>query len=193
MKTVIFDKVSFSPDSSSVWHFLSDSAHTNAGKPFFIPDFAEEFDAVLAPVVKLSKLGKSIGTKFAHRYYGQIAPAVNFRASSLLRDLLAGGYSTDMAYNFDRALIIGDFTEITGDNYISPHFSLKKNGVTIADFDFNDCVEKLNRAISLVSASNTMKTGDLIIPVLSQPTPVDIGDLLEVTTDGNPALLVAVK
>lgn len=60
MKTVIFDNIP-SPGCRNAWRFLSDSAHTNAGKPFFIPDFAEEFDAFLAPVVKLSRLGKSIG------------------------------------------------------------------------------------------------------------------------------------
>lgn len=38
-----------------------------------------------------------------------------------------------------------------------------------------------------------MKTGDFIIPVLSGPIPIAIGDSLEITADDNPVLLVAIK
>ena len=49
-----------------------DSAILKGGKPFFIPDFAERFDYEAELVVRISKLGKNIAPRFAHRYYDAV-------------------------------------------------------------------------------------------------------------------------
>ena len=46
-----------------------DSALLKDGKPFFIPDFSNEVHYETELVVRISRLGKNIAERFAHRYY----------------------------------------------------------------------------------------------------------------------------
>ena len=104
MKTVIIES-----NNPLSWYFIADSALINAGKPFFIPEFADEFEAFLAPVVRISRIGKSIASRFAGRYYEEIAPAIHFRASALRRQLLEAGLPADPSHSFDRSMTVGSF------------------------------------------------------------------------------------
>ena len=49
-----------------------DSALLKDGKPFFIPDFSKQVDYETELVVRISRLGKNIAPRFAHRYYDAI-------------------------------------------------------------------------------------------------------------------------
>ena len=49
-----------------------DSAMLKDGKPFFIPDFSNEIHYETELVVRISRLGKNISERFAHRYYDAV-------------------------------------------------------------------------------------------------------------------------
>lgn len=173
------------------WFFIPDSALTNAGKPFFIPEFADVFETVLAPAVRLNRLGKSISSKFASRYYAEIAPAIHFRAPDLYESLYQRGASPDAARSFDRSLIAGDFFHF--DNDIDSVFSLVRNGSIISSISITDILNAMPSFLEAVSAANTVKMGDIFIPLFSEGVRINIGDVIDVLLNEVRLLSVAIK
>ncbi len=192
MKTFIMENARNNPGNQThTWYFIPDSALCNAGKPFFIPDFANKFEAYLAPVVKINRLGKSIAPRFASRYYAEWASAVHFRAPELRKQLINGGLPIDMSHAFDRSLIVGDFTPVTdlGDGKIT----LLCNSEECHDIPEVAFLSAINEALAMVSQCNTIKMGDFLIPLLSQGKEIKIGDILEVRKDNKPLLDIAIR
>lgn len=193
MKTFVFDNnYGHSPATGTPsWYFLADSSLTNAGKPFFIPEFAEEFDAIPTMAVKINRLGKSIASKFSQRYYSEFAPAVHFRATGLKHRLESMHLSADKACSFDRSFIMAAYMPLpfSGDVEIS----MKKNGEIASHFHTSELSVTIDETISMASDSNTLKIGDIIVPGLPQPTRIQIGDLIELNVDGTSILTVQIK
>lgn len=193
MKTVIFEPSSRAiPPNRDSWRFIPDSALANAGKPFFLPDFADSFEACIAPAVRIDRLGKSIGCRFAPRYFSEIIPAVHFRSAELMERLRAAGLPEDPALAFDRSLIMGHplaFTEFE----TAGTLTMKRNGETVAEWSLDPAGSVIGKALERISAFNTMKTGDLVIPALSGFTGVNIGDTLTLHLSGNQLLRIDIK
>lgn len=173
------------------WYFLADSSLTNAGKPFFIPDFADEFEAIPVIAVRINRLGKSISGKYAARYYPEFAPAVHFRAKDLMSRLYSLHMPTDMACSFDRSFIMGDYIPFPEDKHIT--VQLLRNGEKVSEFDTCNLSSNIDRVVAEVSKANTLKMGDIIVPGLAEGTQVTIGDSLEITADGITSLSVQIK
>ncbi len=178
MKTIIMaaNVAGASQSNARAWYFLPDSAISNAGKPFFIPETDTVAEAVLAPVIKINRLGKTIATRFGHRYYSELAPAIHFRLPEVRRRLLEEGLPADMAYSFDRSLIIGDFLPFNPEEKLT----MTLNGAECALWKADDAPLSIDEALAAVSSSNTMKMGDIFAPIVSQGVKVEIGDTLEV-------------
>lgn len=174
------------------WRFLPDSAYSNAGKPFYIPDFADNFEAFMAPTIKITRLGKSIATKFASRYYLEIAPAIHFRSPSHMESLRNDGRPDDAGCSFDRSVIVGEMEELATIDKDSG-FTMSVNGNQAAKIAFSRVIEMADEAISKVSSCNTIKMGDLLIPIMSEGISIKIGDRLEVEAPTGRRLLAAVK
>ena len=187
MKTIIIE--SSSPLS---WYFIADSALVNAGKPFFIPEFADEFEAFLAPVVRINRIGKSIGSRFAERYFTDIAPAVHFRASKLRRELLAAGLPTDAAHSFDRAMTVGTFLP-TSEFFCGSPLIMLKNGEVATECNTVKMKSSIGPLLEAVSHSNTIKMGDYLVPQLSNPVGIEIGDTLNVALGTDILLTIHIK
>lgn len=195
MKTIIIE----STDPLS-WYFIADSALVNGGKPFFIPEFAQEFEAFLAPVVRISRIGKSVGRRFADRYYEEIAPAVHFRASALRRKLIAAGLPPDASHSFDRAMTVGEFrpaAEMTDGTPLVMKLTHKHEEKTevsgVAECDTTALDEKIGKMLEAVSMSNTVKMGDYLVAELSKPLKVSIGDTLSVYHGDELLLTILIK
>lgn len=195
MKTIVFE--SSSPAS---WYFVADSALVNAGKPFFIPEFAQEFEAFLAPVVRFVRLGKSIGSRFADRYYKEVAPAVHFRASALRRKLLEAGLPPDASHSFDRAMTVGEFVPFSlladGNPLIMNLYKDAGNDNSPArsvEVPTKDLNLKIGGILEMVSRSNTIKMGDYLVAELSKPLKISIGDTLAVTHNDDHLLTINIK
>ena len=106
-------------------------------KPFFIPDWSNDVRMTPCAVLRVSRMGKNIGQKFASRYYDAVAPGLNICAA----DVLAQGDGVK-AWAFDYSLPLGKFMDLS-----------EWKEETIISFD---------EAIRRVSAIMTIRQGDLI-------------------------------
>ena len=163
-------------ESPQGWYILADSAMTNTGKPFFLPENPGEVTASLGLGIKISRLGKHVDAKFADRYYTEWAPMVHFVLKSYENKLKTEGLPLDPARNFDRALFVGDFQHKDE----LKDFQLYKDGKVVADFSILQMVHPINEIIKKVSELNTLKIGDVIVAALTQPINVETGDFFEV-------------
>lgn len=174
------------------WYSLPDSSVANAGKPLFLPELDSEFEAFPVIAVKISKLGKTVSEKFAHRYYHEIVPAIHFRASTLYSRLINDGLPMGIATDFDRSMITAPATDAESFFSDLPLRTLK-NGIEVFSWNNEDAKMILHRAIVGISATNIIKIGDLIAPILSPAVKVCIGDTLSLMNNSGQLLRVDIK
>ena len=86
-----------------------DSALLKDGKPFFIPDFSNEIHYETELVVRISRLGKNISERFAHRYYDAVTVGIDFTARDLQRRFREAGNPWELSKGFDNSAVIGTF------------------------------------------------------------------------------------
>ena len=191
MKTIVIDnskKINAGSCPFS-WFLIADSAVSNTGKPFYLPDENGRILATLSVAIKISRLGKSISPKFSYRYYSEMAPAVHFYMPDMEKELHEMGLPTDPAHNFDRALMVGDFIPFKPES----EFRLSLNETPAAVFSFTNLFPDIDESISLLSSFNTLKMGDLILPGLSDPLALKQGDLLEIYNNGEKSFIIKIK
>jgi len=164
-----------------VFFMKPDSALLKDNKPFFLPDFSKEIHHEIELVVKISRLGKNIEAKFAHRYYDEIGLGIDFTARDLQRQLIEKGLPWEKAKAFDSSAVLGKFIpkdELGDLGHIL--FSLKKNGEVVQSGDSQLMIFPFDTIIEHVSKYVTLKIGDLIYTGTPAGVgPVDIGDSLE--------------
>lgn len=171
------------------WYFLTDSAVTNTGKPFYKPENVGKLTVTLTVAVKISRLGKAISEKFANRYYSEYAPALHLQLPEFGELLKESDLSEDASRSFDQALFVDDFQPFSE----IKEYELWVNGEKKIVWDIrflNDSVDKL---IANFSKMNTVKMGDLLLPGLSETIDLEVGDRLEVKSEGKIYFMVKVK
>lgn len=176
-------------ERSSGWYVLVDSAVSNTGKPFYVPDHLGKVTVSLSPVIRIDRLGKSVADKFAHRYFHTMAPGVHFRLSELAQQLKEEGLPTDASVNFDRSLFVGDSGPFETDS----HYQMIVNGELKAEWNVDSLKKSIGELLSEISRLNTVKMGDLLIPGLSGEMEIKRGDLIEVRKDNQEAFRIKVK
>ncbi len=140
-----------------------DSSVLKNNKPFFIPDFSGNIHYELEIVLRISKLGRSISEKFAHRYYDHLTLGVDLTARDMQTKFSAEGMPWDLSKSFDGSAPVGSFIPVSeaGDvDNIS--FRLEKNGETVQEGNSSQLIFNFDKIISYVSGFFTLKTGDLI-------------------------------
>lgn len=177
------------PASECGWYFLADSAVSNTGKPFYLPENHGEVTVSLVPVVRISRLGKSIVPKFASRYYSECAPGVHFRLPQFEEELISKGLPGDAARNFDRSLFVGEFFPMEE----TVKIELKINGEKVSEIIFEGISHEIDEMLSKVSKMNTIKMGDYLVPEIRGSRILKEGDLIEVMRNGERAFHVKVK
>ena len=191
MKVIVIDN-NYEPvrvSSPKVWYLIADSAISNTGKPFYIPENCGKTVVSLIGTVRISRLGKNISEKFASRYYTEYAPALHFKLPDLEEFLRESGLPQDASRSFDRSLIIGDFLPIEDKETLR----LRINGEDKAEFNFGLLHKGVEKVLSEVSKMNTMKIGDILVPGLSGFIEIREGDFLEVMKGEERAFHVKVK
>lgn len=151
-----------------------DSALLKNNKPFFLPDFSSEIHYEAEVVVKISKLGKGIETRFAHRYYNEVTVGIDITARDLQSRLSRDRISWELSKGFDGAAPVGKFIELDpGMDIGDLDFRLDINGKTVQKSNTADMIFSVDQIISYVSRFFTLKTGDLIFT----GTPSGVGPL----------------
>ena len=173
----------------------ADSALLSDGKPFFIPDFTQRCDHECELVVRISRLGRSIPQRFAHRYYDAVTVGVDFTARDLQQQLRQRGLPWDICKGFDGSAAVGRFVPLSEVGDIQDlTFSLCRNGQEVQRGHTADMNYGVDELVSYISLFFTLKTGDLIFTGTPVGVgPVQIDDHLEGFLEGNKILSFNVK
>ena len=152
-----------------------DTAILPKKSPFVIPEFSSDIHHEVEILVKISKVGKYIDTKFAHKYYDEIGLGIDFTARDLQNKLKEKGLPWEKAKAFDGSAVIGDF--LPKNNFLSLEnitFELTKNGQTVQKGNTSNMLWKIDEIIAYVSQYFTLKKGDIIFT----GTPEGVGKVL---------------
>ena len=151
------------------------------GKDFYYPEFTRDLHHEAELVVKISKTGKHIQEKFAHKYYEEITVGIDFTARDIQQKQKEKGLPWEIAKAFDHAAVTGDFISLSALPPIQQiHFSLQKNKQEVQTGFSGDMLFPVNRMIAYISQFFTLQTGDLIFTGTPEGVgPVKIGDSLE--------------
>jgi 2-keto-4-pentenoate hydratase/2-oxohepta-3-ene-1,7-dioic acid hydratase in catechol pathway len=172
-----------------------DSAILLKQHPFVIPEFSEDIHHEIEIIVKISKVGKYIEPKFAHKYYEEISVGIDFTARDLQAKLKAKGLPWEKAKAFDGSAVIGDF--LPKDQFSSLEnltFELTNNGKTVQISDSSYMLWKIDELISYVSQFFTLKIGDIVFTGTPEGVAaVKPDDVLEGFLEGQKLFRIQVK
>lgn len=128
----------------------ADSAVLKDHKPFFIPDHMGRIDYETEIVVRISKLGKNISERFAHRYYDAVTVGIDFTARELQKKLRSEGKPWDLCKGFDGSAALGEWVSIEKFRDIQAvHFHLDINGNTVQEGCTSDMLYRVDQIDSL--------------------------------------------
>lgn len=151
---------------------MPDSALLKDGKPFFLPDFSSQMEHETELVVRISRLGKHISPRFAHRYYDAVTVGVDFTARDLQRRLRAEGKPWELCKCFDNAAVLGEWVPLDEVRNVQDlRFRLDIDGRTVQSGYTGDMIFTVDEIIAYVSRFCTLKIGDMIFT----GTPAGVG------------------
>ena len=172
-----------------------DSAVLLKQHPFVIPEFTDDVHHEIEIIVKISKVGKYIEPKFAHKYYDEISVGIDFTARDLQNKLKAKGLPWEKAKAFDGSAVLGEFLPKSKFSSLENiTFELTNNKKTVQKGDSSHMLWKIDELISYVSQFFTLKIGDIIFT--GTPEGVDAvkpDDVLEGFLEGQQLFRIHVK
>ena len=181
--------------TSPLFFLKPDTAIQPKGHPFFIPDFSNNIHFEVELVVKISKNGKNIDEKFAHKYYNEIGIGIDFTARDIQEECKKNGLPWERAKGFDgSAQISNEFInkELLILNDIN--FSLSLNNSIMQTGNSKNMIFSFDQIISYISKYYTLRAGDLIYTgTPSGVGKVKRGDSLSCFFNSNEMLKVNVK
>jgi len=160
--------------SEPVVFLKPDSSILKNNKPFFLPGFSSMIQYETEVVIKISKLGKGISSKFAHRYYNEVTLGIDITARDIQRRNSAAGMPWELSKCFDGSAPLGRFIPVSSVKNINKlEFRLEINGKMVQKGNTSDMIFSINEIVAYVSQFFTLKTGDLIFT----GTPPGVGPL----------------
>jgi 2-keto-4-pentenoate hydratase/2-oxohepta-3-ene-1,7-dioic acid hydratase in catechol pathway len=161
------------PDEPVVF-LKPDSSILKNNKPFFLPGFSSMIQYEAEIVLKISKLGKGISPKFAHRYYDELTLGIDITARDIQNRNSAAGLPWELSKCFDGAAPVGKFVPVNSIlDMNNIEFRLEINKVIVQMGNTSDMIFSFNEIVAYVSRFFTLKTGDLIFT----GTPSGVGPL----------------
>ncbi len=155
-----------------VFFMKPDSALVIRNRPFFYPDFSNDIHHEIEVVIKINRLGRSIESKFASRYFSEIGLGVDFTARDLQAECKKNGLPWEIAKGFDYSAPISKFLPVESFKDLNNlNFHLDINGNRVQTGNTSEMIFSFDHIISYVSQFITLKTGDLIFT----GTPAGVG------------------
>jgi len=172
-----------------------DSAILLKQHPFVIPEFSEDIHHEIELIVKISKVGKYIEPKFAHKYYDEISIGIDFTARDLQEKLKQKGLPWEKAKAFDGSAVIGDFLPKTHFSSLENlTFELTNNGQSVQKGCSIHMLWSIDELIAYVSQFFTLKIGDIIFTgTPAGVAAVQPNDVLEGFLEGKQLFRIQVK
>ncbi|HXK75134.1 MAG TPA: fumarylacetoacetate hydrolase family protein [Bacteroidaceae bacterium] len=140
-----------------------DSTLLKDGRPFFIPSCTGTVGYGVELVVKISRLGKCIAERFAHRYYDMVTVGVGLTALDLFEEAKSQGQPWTISKAFDGSAVIGQWVnlqELTDTKNIP--FRLEVDGQPVQGGQSADMLHTVDQVIAYISQFMTLKIGDII-------------------------------
>lgn len=168
-------------NGSSELVLKGDSCLLNGRKPLFIPDWTERLAATPCVILRVSRLGKEINVRFAHRYYDAIAPGMDFVAMDMLQTAKEKQRSWAKAIGFDYSLAIGEWCS-------------KDSTFTWSERANNALLLSPEQAIAEASKWMTIRQGDIIyIQLAQEPQDIQPEQILTATCNEEQKLYCKIK
>lgn len=144
-------------------------------KPFYYPDFTNDLHYEGELVVKISKNGKSIQSKFSKNYYQEVTIGFDLTARDIQAQQKAKGLPWEIAKGFDGSAPIGEFVDISKvqNNKGEIEFTIDKNGDEVQHGHTALMIYSIDIIIEYLSKFYTLQKGDLIFT----GTPKGVGAL----------------
>lgn len=134
-------------------------------KPFYYPDWTNDLHYETEIVLRVSKQGKYIDEKFAHKYFDAVTVGIDFTARDLQNTQKSKGLPWEIAKAFDQSAVIGNIkplSELAEWDEKGISFSLLLNGKQVQTGSTNDMMFSFGKIISYCSQFFTLQVGDLI-------------------------------
>jgi len=168
------------PDEPVIF-FKPDTAVLRNNEPFYYPDYTTDVHYEAELILRISREGKNIDKKFAHKYYDGIGLGIDFTARDLQAKAKAKGLPWTLAKGFNGSAPISEFlplAQFPDLHHIS--FRLEVNGETKQQGNSGMMLNTFDDIIAYISRFITLKTGDIIFTGTPAGVgPVQIGDRLE--------------
>lgn len=180
--------------SVPVFFMKPDSSILPKRNPLFYPDFTQDLQYEVELVIKISRLGKNIGEKFANQYFEEVGLGIDFTARDLQQQCKQKGLPWEIAKSFDNSAVLGN-KFIPKEKLSDPiPFRLEKNKEIVQQGSSADMIFSFNEIIAYVSKFMTLKIGDLIFTGTPAGVgPVAIKDTLEGYLENEKMFRVKVK
>ncbi len=163
-------------------------------EPFYYPSISNNIHHELEVVLKISKVGKNIEEKFAHKYYDEIGLGIDFTARDIQSRLKEKGLPWDLAKGFNGSAPISDFVSKSDYDLANLNFHLDINRERRQTGNTSLMIYSFDYIISFVSQYFTLKTGDLIFTgTPAGVSEVKIGDRLVASLEGKEILDFEIK
>jgi len=172
-----------------------DTALLRNNSPFYFPEFSKDIHFEVEIVLKISKLGKSISEKFAHKYLAEIAIGIDLTARDMQQNAKEKGLPWTLAKGFDGSAPISPFIPKSEFKDLSNiNFSLKVDGKIRQSGNTGLAIHSFDYIISYISKFITLKRGDLIFTGTPKGVgPIHVGNKLEAFIENRKMLEVKIK
>ncbi len=140
-------------------------------KPFYHPEWSSDIHYETELVLQVSKEGKYIEEKFAHKYFSEVTVGIDFTARDLQSQQKAKGLPWEIAKAFDNSAVAGVFHPLPANAANGITFSMNLNGKEVQRGNTNDMLFPFAKIIAYASQFFTLQVGDLIYT----GTPVGVG------------------
>jgi len=140
-----------------------ETALLKGNEDFYLPDFSQDVHHEVELVVRISKIGKNIDEKFAHKYYQEVALGIDFTARDVQSKLKAKGLPWELAKAFDGSAPVSSFVPKEQFESLNQlEFDLSVNGEIRQSGNTSMMLYSIDYLIAFISQYFTLKVGDLI-------------------------------
>ncbi|MBB6611193.1 fumarylacetoacetate hydrolase family protein [Pontibacter sp. Tf4] len=168
------------PDEPVIF-FKPDTALLRNNEPFYYPDYSNDIHHEVELILRISREGKNIEKKFAHKYYDAIGLGIDFTARDLQSKAKAKGLPWTLAKGFNGSAPVSEFLPLDQfPDLQNINFRLDVNGETKQKGNSQMMLNNFDDIIAYISRFITLKKGDIIFTGTPEGVgPVKIGDRLE--------------
>lgn len=192
-------------DNKPTLFLKPDTAIGKEGWPFFVPEFSNQIEYETELVVRISRLGRCIPTRFAHRYYNEVTLGIDFTARDLQKQLKAKGLPWEISKGFDGSAVCGKFVKLEelgiateqnpeGKSIQDLHFEMSLNDEIRQVGHTADMLHTVDEIVSYASQFFMLKIGDLIFTGTPKGVgTVKEGDIIKASLEGQELLTCKIK